>query len=58
MRLFEKCPCGGEIEVNYDIGKRNSFNSADERGEAKKQVDSFRRRHRDCLPARETPNAD
>ena len=61
MRLEERCACGGEIVVVYEAGRAQVYNGADEmdRPEARKHIDNFRRRHKDCLrrdePATEEP---
>jgi hypothetical protein len=51
MRLIEKCPCGGEVEMNYavdTIGSSRTEREA-ERNEGRKQIDVFRRAHKPCL---------
>jgi hypothetical protein len=48
MRLVEECPCGGRIELGYEI-KPQSYGRGEESGEAREQLGVFRRAHKPCL---------
>lgn len=49
MKLEERCMCGAHLVLSYSCTR---ITREDERQEAHKQIDNFRRRHRGCLPAR------
>lgn len=52
MRLEEKCPCGGGIEVHYGTGGISVISQRDldrEMSEARKHLDTWRRAHKPCL---------
>jgi hypothetical protein len=56
MRLEERCPCGGEIVLVYDAGRRHNHTDSEmEAYDAHKQLDFFRRRHKGCLASRPGP---
>lgn len=49
MRLEERCKCGAEIVLVFDTGRRHQYGSSEMDGHvAQKQLDTWRRRHKDC----------
>jgi hypothetical protein len=54
MRLEQKCPCGGELVVVYDLSRLRGGHDT-ELAEARQQVEKFRRAHRDCVRTRQMP---
>jgi hypothetical protein len=49
MRLEERCKCGAEIVLVFESGRRSSYTSSEMDGYvAQKQLDTWRRRHKDC----------
>jgi hypothetical protein len=45
----ERCPCGGSLAVSYEARTISSSIVREEATRTQKQIDTFRRAHKECL---------